>query len=246
MDLMPSEPATAEEEAYRFLLRAIRLGEFKAGDRLVPDEIAAKLGMSRMPVRDAFRRLATQELLTIRPNRGAVVRGLNQDEAVEVFEMRAVLEGLAAMAAMDRIGPAELDELQRRLDAMDRCAHDLSEWVTAHRDFHLFLCGFSGRPRLVAQIAALHAAIEPHMRLWLQFADEPHASRDDHALIIDALRRKRPELIEAVVRDHVRGTLPDLVKLMEQHALPRVGEYVDTVLHHLRRTSVRPGNPEEH
>ena len=209
-----SLPATAEEEAYRFLLTGIRLGQFKAGDRLVPEEIAAQLGMSRMPVRDAFRRLATQELLTIRPNRGAVVRGLNQDEAVEVFEMRAVLEGLAATVAMNRIGAPEIAELERRLDAMDRCADNISDWVTAHRDFHLFLCGFSGRPRLLAQIAALHVAIEPHMRLWLQAAEKPQASREDHGLIIDALRRRRPELVEAVVRDHVCGTIPALSKLM--------------------------------
>jgi DNA-binding GntR family transcriptional regulator len=209
-----SHPATAEEEAYRFLLAGIRLGQYKAGDRLVPEEIAAQLGMSRMPVRDAFRRLATQELLTIRPNRGAVVRGLSQDEAVEVFEMRAVLEGLAATVAMNHIGAPEIDELQRGLDAMDRCAGTISDWVTAHRDFHLLLCGFSRRPRLVAQIAALHVAIEPHMRLWLQSAEKPQASRDDHGLIIDALRRRRPELVEAVVRDHVCGTIPALAKLM--------------------------------
>ena len=110
-----STPATAEEEAYRFLLDGIRLGQFKAGDRLVPDEIASQLGMSRMPVREAFRRLATQELLTIRPNRGAVVRGLSHDEAIEVFEMRSVLEAQAATVAINRIGPSDIDDLERRL-----------------------------------------------------------------------------------------------------------------------------------
>lgn len=209
-----SHPATAEEEAYRFLLQEIRLGRFKAGDRLVPEEIAGHLGISRMPVRDAFRRLATQELLTIRPNRGAIVRGLNRDEAVEVFEMRAVLEGLAARVAMERMGASDIAALERRLDAMDRCGGNISDWVTAHRDFHLVLCGFSGRPRLLAQIAALHVSIEPHMRLWLQAAETPQAGRDDHLLIIDALRRGRGELVEAVVRDHICGTIPVLAKLM--------------------------------
>jgi DNA-binding GntR family transcriptional regulator len=97
---------------------------------------------------------------------------------------------------------------------MARHAGDLSEWLGAHRDFHLFLCGFSGRPRLVAQIASLHVAIEPHMRLWLQSASQPVANHDDHALILDALRRRRPELVEAVVRDHVIGTIPALAALM--------------------------------
>lgn len=215
-----SHAGTAEEEAYRFLLAGIRLGQFKAGDRLVPEDIASRLGMSRMPVRDAFRRLAAQELLNIRPNRGAVVRGMNLEEAVEVFEMRAVLEGLAARLALGRIGAPEIAELERRLDAMDRCANDVSEWVTAHREFHLFLCGLSTSPRLVAQIAALHVAIEPHMRLWLLATDKPQASRDDHGLIIDALRRKRPELVEAVVRDHVCGTIPALARLMDAGGAP--------------------------
>jgi DNA-binding GntR family transcriptional regulator len=211
-------PATAEEEAYRFLLTGIRLGQLKPGARLVPEDIASRLGMSRMPVRDAFRRLETQELLTIRPNRGAVVRGLNLDEATEVFEMRAVLEGLAASVAMKKMGTPEIDELERRLEAMGRYASDLGEWIGAHRDFHLFLCGFSGRPRLVAQIAALHVAIEPHMRLWLQHAQQPLASHDDHGLIVDALRRRRPELMEAVVRDHVLETIPALAALMDSAA----------------------------
>lgn len=209
-----STPATAEEEAYRFLLGGIRLGQFKAGDRLVPDEIASQLGMSRMPVREAFRRLATQELLTIRPNRGAVVRGLSHDEAIEVFEMRSVLEAQAATAALNRIGPSEINELERRLDAMDRCAEDLSAWITEHRDFHLYLCGLSARPRLIAQISALHICIEPHMRLWLQSTYKPRPSRDEHGFIIEALRRKSPELIESVVREHVCSTLETLAKLM--------------------------------
>jgi DNA-binding GntR family transcriptional regulator len=210
----PPHPATAEEEAYRFLLTGIRLGQFRPGDRLVPDDIAARLGMSRMPVRDAFRRLETQELLTIRPNRGAVVRGLNLDEAIEVFEMRAALEGLAAGVAAKKMTSADVDDLQRRHDAMGRLTGDLSEWISAHRDFHMFLCGFSGRPRLLAQIAALHVAIEPHMRLWLQSAQPPAQHDDDHGLLIDALRRGRPELVEAVVRDHVIGTIPALAQLM--------------------------------
>jgi DNA-binding GntR family transcriptional regulator len=212
--LPESVPATAEEQAYRYLLGRIRMGELKPGDRVVPEEVAAEIGMSRMPVRDAFRRLATQDLLTIRPNRGAVVRGLDQAAVIEVFEMRAVLEGLAAAAAMKAIGSAELRELEHRLDMMEERAASVSDWVGAHREFHLHLCGLSGKPRLLAQISALHLTIEPHMRLWLQAAPKPLSSREDHGLILDALKRKRPELVETVVRDHVLATVPDLLALM--------------------------------
>lgn len=215
-------PTTAEEEAYRYVLGRIRMGLFKAGDRLVAEEIAIEIGMSRMPVREAFRRLATQELLTIRPNRGAIVRGLDEAEVTEVFEMRAVLEGLAAVSAINVLGATELDELERRLDVMERCADDVSTWVTAHRDFHMYLCSFSGKPRLLAQISALHMAIEPHMRLWLESAEKLVSAREDHSLILDALRRKRPELVETVVRDHVCATIAALTALMKRRPSERM------------------------
>lgn len=212
---MEAMPGTAEEEAYGYVLRRIRTGVYKPGDRLVPEEIAAAIGTSRMPVREAFRRLATQELLTLRPNRAAIVRTLDLAELTEVFEMRAVLEGLAAGAAMKVIGSAELAELERRLEAMEQCEANADEWITAHSGFHLYLCGFSGRPRLLAQILSLHVTIEPHMRIWLQSADKPMSSRDDHSLILDALKRRRPELVEAVIRDHISCTIPALAALME-------------------------------
>ena len=214
MDSTESMPTTAEEEAYGYVLRRIRTGVFKPGDRLVPEEIAAAIGTSRMPVRDAFRRLATQELLTLRPNRGAIVRSLDLAELTEVFEMRAVLEGLAAGAAMKSIGSTELAELERLLEVMEQCETSAGDWIAAHSGFHLYLCGFSGRPRLLAQISALHMTIEPHMRMWLQSADKQMSSREDHSLILDALKRRRPELVEAVVRDHINCTIPALAALM--------------------------------
>lgn len=205
---------TAEEQAYRHLLRGIRLGRYKAGDRLVPEDIAAEIGMSRMPVREAFRRLAAQDLLTLRPNRGALVRGLNPAEVEEVFEMRAVLEGLAAATALPAIGPAELTALDQRLDAMDQASLDVSEWVTAHRDFHLALCLPCRRPRLMGQVSALHSTIEPHMRLWLEHADKPLSSRDEHAQLLAVLRRGNAEALEAAMREHIRSTIPTLHTLM--------------------------------
>lgn len=87
------QPLTAEEEAYNFLLNAICGGRYRKGDRLIAEDIASEIGMSRMPVREAFRRLDAQGLVTLRPNRGAIVGGLDIDELHEVFEMRSALEG---------------------------------------------------------------------------------------------------------------------------------------------------------
>ncbi len=77
--------ATAQEEAYQHIKRGIRTGELRPGMRLAPDDIAAEIGTSRMPVREALNRLATEGLIVNRPNRGSVVRVLTEKEVREVF-----------------------------------------------------------------------------------------------------------------------------------------------------------------
>ncbi|MFC0401844.1 GntR family transcriptional regulator [Paraburkholderia rhizosphaerae] len=203
-------PATAEEEAYAYVLYRIRMGTYKAGHRLIPEEIAAEINTSRMPVREAFRRLASEGLLVIRPNRGALVRGLDADEMEEVFCMRGALEGLAARMAMPKITPEHISELTRLIDVMERVEQDVQQWVTAHRNFHEYLCQLCGRRRLIAQIGGLHTVMEPHMRLWLELADKPMTSRDDHMTIISAIKAGDPLLLEAAVREHIEATVPAL------------------------------------
>lgn len=205
---------TAEEEAYAYVLYRIRMGKYRAGDRLIPEEIAAEIDTSRMPVREAFRRLASEGLVVIRPNRGAIVRGLDADEMEEVFCMRGALEGLAAKLALPGIMPAHIAELARLLEVMESHEQDAHQWVSAHRNFHEYLCQLSGRKRLVAQIAGLHTVVEPHMRLWLQLADKQMTSRDDHTTIIDAIKSGDPLAVEATVREHIEATVPALREWM--------------------------------
>lgn len=214
-------PLSAEEEAYRYILQRIRTRAYASGERLVPEEIAAAIGTSRMPVREAFKRLAGEGLVSLRPNRGALVRGLSVPEMEEVFNMRAVLEGLAARTALQRIGPSHIGGLQRLIDVMEECDGDVPRWVTAHRQFHEYLCRLSASPRLVQQIAALHAVVEPHMRLWLQYADKPMSSRDDHMGIVQAFREGDPARVEVVMREHIEGTVPALKALIAASASAR-------------------------
>lgn len=214
--LMADSPITAEEEAYRFLLESIFSGELKSGDRVIAEDIAARIGMSRMPVREAFRRLNAEGLITLRPNRGAVVSGLQIGEMVEVFEMRSALEGLAIRVATPSVTPRQLGTLERLLDEMDACREDSGEWVRRHRQFHEYLCSLSQRPRLMRQIDSLYSLIEPHMRLWLAHIDSTSKSRDDHQVIVEALRTGDPLQAELCLKDHVESTLQPLIDFLNK------------------------------
>ena len=111
------QPLTAEEEAYNFLLDAICGGRYRKGDRLIAEDIASEIGMSRMPVREAFRRLDAQGLVTLRPNRGAIVSGLDIDELHEVFAV-AYLNRANKINHLEVIKQNELSVL--RLDFVNK------------------------------------------------------------------------------------------------------------------------------
>lgn len=212
-----AQPGTAQEEAYQALLGAIRSGRYRPGDRLVPEVIARQLGMSRMPVREAFQRLATEGLVQIRPNRGCVVSGLTIEEIVEVFEIRSVLEGLAVRLAMPHVDAKVIAELEHYLDLMDRAEQaGGDEWFAHHQAFHEHICALSGRPKLIRQISALHIAIEPYMRVWLHHIEKPSTGTRAQHVIVDALRTGDATHAEQAMRDHVMRTTPRLVEFLRR------------------------------
>lgn len=199
--------STAEQEAYLHLQRALRVGRYKPGERLIPEEIAAEIGMSRMPVREAFRRLAADGLVTLRPNRGCVVAGLTPDEIHETFEIRSVLEGLAVRLATPRMTSETFEELDRLLERMERAGQSgSSDWVLRHQEFHAFIFALSARPKLIRQITALHVAIEPYMRIWFDYVDKPLSAREEHQKLINALRSGDARHAEAVMQEHIIET----------------------------------------
>ncbi|HZG28839.1 DNA-binding transcriptional regulator, GntR family [Ensifer adhaerens] len=214
----PSPTAsTAEEEAYLYLHKALRLGQYKAGERLIPEDIAAEIGMSRMPVREAFRRLAADGLVTLRPNRGCVVAGLTLDELNEAFEIRSVLEGLAVRLVAPRLTADHFEELDRLLLRMERAGEaGSSDWVLRHQEFHAYIYSLSGRPKLIRQIATLHVAIEPYMRIWFDYVEKPLSAREEHQNLIDALKSGDCAEAERVMEDHVLGT----ASLLAEYASP--------------------------
>lgn len=200
---------TAEEEVYLYLLKAIREGFYPGGARLVAEDIAQHMAMSRMPVRAAFRRLASEGLIHSRPNRGYVVSGLTAREMNEVFELRSVLEGLAARLAAPHVDAARIEALMAEMDASGLARSD--DWVLRHRALHEYISGLSGRPKLIHQIGALHTQIEPYMRIWFSRQDAPLESRSDHAALIGVLLGGNVDQIDTEFQRHILETAPALI-----------------------------------
>jgi DNA-binding GntR family transcriptional regulator len=208
---------SAQRLAYAHIRDRIRAGLLAGGERVVPEAIATELSISRMPVREAIRQLDSEGLLTIRPNRGAVVTALTPEDVLELFEMRAVLEGLAAGKAAALMDDDTEDQLFLILRRMRRAtATSVDAFIEQHNAFHEAIGARGGGRWLSAENKRLAAAVEPYVRVYLTQLEKARFTVDGHVALLEALLTRDPERAEAAMRDHVLSTVLELV-----HALRR-------------------------
>jgi DNA-binding GntR family transcriptional regulator len=208
---------SAQRLAYAYIRDRIRAGTLAGGERVVPEAIASELSISRMPVREAIRQLDSEGLVTIRPNRGAVVTILTPDEVRELFEMRSVLEGLAARKAsllMDDDTEDQLFLILRRMRRAIETSVDLL--IQQHDAFHDAIAQRAGGTWLTAENRRLRTAVEPYLRIYFTLPDKAQSTTDEHAALLDVLLSRDPERAEAAMREHVLSTTTDLVDMLRK------------------------------
>jgi len=213
-DTNDCDDASASAEAYRFILGQIRRGSLTPGARVRTADIAVQVGLSRQPVREAIRQLEAEGYLVTRPNRGARVSKLTMTQLLELLEIRASLEGLAAKIIAANARTVEFGLLKDALECMRAAGTETNAWLAAHADFHLQVVAAAQRPRLAREIARLHAAVEPYLRMWFLHAGTPAAAYEDHGRILTALQSGYPRYAEELVSDHVLETAPSLMKYL--------------------------------
>lgn len=213
------EPApSAQQQAYQFLRDQIQIGRLAGGSRVKPEDVAAELGISRMPVREAIRQLDTEGLLTIRPNRGAIVTVFSSDRLSELFEMRAVLEGLCARRAAVTFDEDAGDELTLLLNRLNRASGNIDLWIERHEAFHDFICQRADRPHVMAEVRKLRAAVEPYLRLSQTHPVTMGDSARQHRELIDVLLTQDAEKAEAVMRHHIDSTAAEFIHVLAEKA----------------------------
>ena len=196
------------DAAYWAIRDAIRTGVIGPGERLVELDLAAALEMSRTPVREALRRLEVERLVENAPRRGFSVPTVTLDDLIEIFEIREVLEGLAARRAAQRMGPAEIDALRTTVEQMERAVSgdDLTALSQASAQFHRMLRSGSRHARLPSLIGLLgdaYASLGAH-----ELAPERVAPAvAEHRAILEAVANRDPDAAERVTREHARHAL---------------------------------------
>src|ERR1700730_13745398 len=187
-----SESQTSRSRAVdveRVVAQWILKGELSAGEKLTEQEVALRLGVSRSPVREAFRALEDLGLVQIEKNRGAFVRKSDLNEAVEIHDVYSVLEELAARTAAGRLSATQIAELKSLVESMDVAseAEDLDRFYSLNLSFHQLLVEGSGNRRLLSVYNRLLNELHLFRRFGLMQRGEMQLSNRDHHQILDQI-----------------------------------------------------------
>ena len=207
-----SEPTIAQLQSHsltgvvqREIERAILCGDLLAGERINENALAAKLGVSRGPVREACRGLAELGLVYAVPNRGVFVARLDLADAAEVYDLRAGLVGLAGRLLAPVIDDSQLDELNRMLGDMERAAGepDFRAFNVLNGEFHDTIVRWAGNGRLTKTYRGLVKEFQLYRAHGLVQADALLTSHKEHQAIVAALAARDAQAAFQVSLDHV-------------------------------------------
>ena len=206
-----------QEKVYEHLKQAILTGEIQPGERLLETRLAESLGVSRIPVREAIRKLERDGLIVAFPRRGIYASSLSPKDIDDVYTVRVVLEGLAArLAAEHRTDEhlAQLDAIVARMKSQAEQGDSAGLFATG-RSFHEVVLSASGNGKLPPLMETLRSQIERIRRLRMQVSSRTGDVYQEYVVILGAIRAGDGAAAESAMRAHVERPRLDLLRMMQ-------------------------------
>jgi DNA-binding GntR family transcriptional regulator len=203
----------ASHRAASALRTLILNSEYPPGYRLRQEELAAALGASRVPIREALHILESEGLVTLKPNSGAWVAKLDLQECDAVYRIRERVEPLVLAESMQHMTPADYDRLhdiQVRIEADG----DPEVFLGLDREFHLYTYVGCRIESLNLMVERFWNTTQHYRRAFTQFAmpDRTWVINAEHNLLVDAIRRNDPDRAGSLLAGHIRNTRVELLK----------------------------------
>lgn len=199
----PVRRRSMEEEVYLRMREAILRGDVAGGERLVQEDIAGRFGTSRIPVRDALRRLEADGLVETDGRGVYSVTRFGVDDLKEVYSLRELLEGHLVTRACEQLSAAELDELEQLQVDMEaaQAAGDPEAYVAINQRFHQAIYDAAGQPRAQKIILSLWQGMPPLTPLTIE--NRMAESSREHRAILEALRAGDADAAAEAMRQHI-------------------------------------------
>lgn len=192
------------EQVYLTLKQAILTGELLPQEKLNEVKIAAQLKVSATPVREAFRKLAKDNLVVIVPWKGVTVKIDTPEEIVALYQCREVMEGLGARLCARHATPEQVEELKELCKEM-HAIEDAAERVEVNSRFHSMIAQFSRNERVVDYLADFRERVNRDMYISSFNAVRTHDCDDEHDHIVAAIERHDEVAAETAMRQHINN-----------------------------------------
>jgi len=194
------------------LRQAILAGDMAPGQRLVEEELAGTLAVTRASLRTALFDLAAEGLVERIPNRGARVRAVTLDEAIAITECRMALEGLCAAKAAERITEPQAGRLRQLGDEMERSVADGEplKYSALNHELHRLIREISAQTVAAGLLERLNGQLVRHRFQLALRPGRPQASLPEHLAMISAITARRPAEAEEAARRHLSSVITAL------------------------------------
>ncbi len=212
-DLRIENRDTLHLKVCNVIREAIIRGDFKPGERLKQSDLAEKMGVSRMPIREAFRKLESEGLILLEPHKGAVVKSININDIEEIYALRSELEKMAVYQSVELLTQEDIAQLSSLVDQMEN-AEDADTFVQYNIDFHRLLVKRCRWERLNSFIGTLWNGLPqqtPHL-----LSGQIETSNTEHRKILEAVLKKDKETAAKLVSEHIFRTGESLIESIKK------------------------------
>jgi len=228
MNNLGAEHENLDHKVHRQIKSMIFEQELKPGTKIYQEKLADDLGISRTPLVSALKKLEQERLITAIPRRGFYVRRFSRQEMIHIFELREVLEGLAARRASVCISDDQVQKLQGFFKGLKVSGHarSVEKYAEEDRRFHNFLIEIGG-DELLSSILETYSIITFSYLGGFRggLVRPPRETLSEHLAIIEAITRKDPEKAEQAARLHLRRSREKLKKEVEEEERGKSQKY---------------------
>ncbi len=201
---MANPGPTAAESVLHELRSALAAGRLLPGQQLVQEDLAADLGVSRVPIRESLKILEGEGHVTYHPNRGYFVTELSADDLIEVYRIRQILEAEALAQAVLEVSDADIADIESILEQVEQAAEsgDVERLTEANRAFHFSIIELSGMNRLSRLIRQLWDASDIYRTVYFRDPVNRERVHSEHREIIDALKARDAQALIRAQNSH--------------------------------------------
>ncbi len=223
-EIQPIQYRTVSDSVYGWIKDAIVNGTFQPGEHIAQERLTELLGVSRTPVRDAMKRLEAEGLVVNKPHCGVVVFDATEEQLLEIYEIRILLEQYCAAKACLLATDEQIDKIEADNSAMRRSPNTSRQFMTGDRNFHRDFCMMSGCASAIEILENLWNRCEAFKAIYYSIDGKADSTLEEHAHIIQAFRDRDVETVKAVINSHLQDVVQTTVLRLRAEQRARAAE----------------------